>query len=521
MSGREGSTILFVDDDAANRNTFSWLLRSAGYVVREAATGNEALSLVNESPDLVILDVNLPDVDGFEVCRRIKAHPATSAIPVLHMSAVYVRSEDRTHGLEGGADGYLTKPVEPREVLATVHALLRARRAEEERLQLLAERARLAESLRLLLEATNEGIYGLDSAGCCTFVNRAACEMFGYRADELIGQKIHRLIHHHQASGLPYPEEDCPIVAVLQTGQGCRVDDEVLWRRDGTAFPAEYSCQPIRQGDALRGAVVNVLDITDRKRLEEQARQAQKMEAIGRLAGGVAHDFNNLLTIITGNVALMLAEMPATSPHHEVLQIVDKAAWRAAELVRQLLGYSRQTMLWLQTTNLNRCIDEVVGMLRRTIDPRILVEVRTDPQLWSIQADAGQINQVLVNLCLNARDAMPEGGSLVLETANQVVDVAAAGQHPDARPGEFVHLRVRDTGHGIPSDVLPRIFDPYFTTKERGKGTGLGLSMVMGIVQQHGGWIRCTSAPQQGSCFDIYLPHYPSCTATVSERSVS
>jgi signal transduction histidine kinase len=251
------------------------------------------------------------------------------------------------------------------------------------------------------------------------------------------------------------------------------------------------------------------IDVTQRKRLEDHLRQAQKMEAIGRLAGGIAHDFNNLLTVITGNLSLLLSGLPPGDPQRDLLKTVDQSAWRAAELVRQLLGFSRQTVLWLQPTDLNGCMTEVVGILRRTIDPRVGVEVHTAADLWPVRADPGQLNQVLLNLCLNSRDAMPEGGRLLLETANVILDEGAAQAFPDARPGEYVRLRVADTGAGIPAEILPRIFDPYFTTKQPGKGTGLGLGMVFGIVRQHQGWIVCSSTVGRGTSFDIYLPRLP------------
>ena len=254
------------------------------------------------------------------------------------------------------------------------------------------------------------------------------------------------------------------------------------------------------------GCVQLLSDVTPRKALEEQLRQSQKMEAVGRLAGGVAHDFNNLLTGVTGNLTLALQATPADDPRREFLLAAERAAWRAADLTRQLLGFSRQTKPHMEPIDLNRCVREAVELLRRTLDPSIEIAARYADDLWPVEADAGQINQVLMNLCLNARDAMPDGGRLELETANVRSTRRRREARPDRRPGEFVRLRVRDNGHGIPPDVLPRIFEPFFTTKEVGKGTGLGLAVVFGIVQQHRGWIECTSAVGQGTCFDVYLP---------------
>jgi CheY-like chemotaxis protein len=206
--------------------------------------------------------------------------------------------------------------------------------------------------------------------------------------------------------------------------------------------------------------------------------------------------------LIGGNVA--------DGASREMLVSTEKAALRAADLTKQLLGFSRQTMLRLELTNLNTAIQEIVGILSRTIDPRITVQVQAAADLWTARADPGQMNQVLMNLCLNARDAMPQGGLLVLETANVAVNDAYARLHLEARPGEFVRLRVSDTGSGIPPDIRPRIFEPFFTTKKPGQGTGLGLAMVFGIVKQHHGWIECHSELGKGTRFDIYLPRFGS-----------
>jgi CheY-like chemotaxis protein len=201
-----------------------------------------------------------------------------------------------------------------------------------------------------------------------------------------------------------------------------------------------------------------------------------------------------------------LAATAEKDPRRESLLAIETAAWRAAQLTRQLLGFARRSLLWLKPLELSHSVEEVVRLLRRTFDPRITVESRCPPDLWPVLGDSGQISQVLMNLCLNARDAMPAGGSLVLEAENVTLDDAAAEQHPGGRPGDFVRLTVADTGHGIAPEVLPRIFEPFFTTKEVGQGTGLGLAVVFGIIQQHQGWVECHSEVNKGTRFSIYLP---------------
>jgi nitrogen-specific signal transduction histidine kinase/CheY-like chemotaxis protein len=255
--------------------------------------------------------------------------------------------------------------------------------------------------------------------------------------------------------------------------------------------------------------------------VEAQLRQAQKMAAIGQLAGGVAHDFNNLLTVILSTAALLRENAALAARDRELVVAMEQAASRAADLTRQLLGFARQTVLRSEPVHLARIVDEVVGLLRRTIDPRVRLESITASDLWAVLADASQMSQVIMNLCLNARDAMPEGGRIQLETDNVTLDAAEARRHRAARPGEFVRLRVRDTGQGIPPDVLPRIFEPFFTTKGPGRGTGLGLATVSGIIEQHQGWIECQSEVGRGTCFDIYLPrsHQPVAPAPAPVRA--
>ena len=251
---------------------------------------------------------------------------------------------------------------------------------------------------------------------------------------------------------------------------------------------------------------VNPVNITQRKLLEAQFRQSQKMDAFGQLAGGVAHDFNNILAVIQLQAGLLKEAPDATQQQKDFADEIKKATERAANLTRQLLLFGRKQMLLPRDLNLSDIVGGITKMLQRIVGEDVLMVLKLSPQPLLIRADAGMMDQILMNLTVNARDAMPKGGSLTIETSGIVIDEDSAAQQAHARPGSFACLSVTDTGCGIPPEILSRIFEPFFTTKEIGKGTGLGLATVFGIVQQHQGWITVYSEPGRGATFRIYLP---------------
>jgi two-component system cell cycle sensor histidine kinase/response regulator CckA len=361
--------------------------------------------------------------------------------------------------------------------------------------------------MRQLIDSTAEGIIGIDLDGRCTTSNRAAMEMLGYSvADEIVGKPMHPLVHHMRPDGTAYPVEECPIVRSLRDGIAVHVDNEVFMRRDGTALQVSYWASPVRGEGRITGCVVTFLDTTEQRLLQEKFIQAQKMEAVGRLAAGIAHDFNNLLTAIIGFSELVIHQLPAASQTRLDVEEIRLAGTRAVTLTRQLLTFSRRQVLNPTVLDLNVVVAQTESLLRRVIGEDIILRTTLPPGLSPVRADVGQLEQVLVNLAVNARDAMPGGGTLTIETAEVDISDTYAATHPPMGTGRYVMVAVSDTGHGMDDEVRAHLFEPFFTTKGAGRGTGLGLSTVYGIVQQSGGFIWVYSEVGRGSSFKIYLP---------------
>jgi PAS domain S-box-containing protein len=514
-------TILLADDNADMRQYLRRLL-SAQYEVVAAPDGEAALALIyQQRPDLVLTDVMMPGLDGFGLLRAIRADAALSDLPVVMLSA-RAGEEASAEGLEAGADDYLTKPFGARELMARVRTNLelarmrRGRREAEEALRRINESleervasrtAALRDSesrFRILVEGVVDyAIFMLDREGFVTNWNPGAERIKGYRGSEIIGRHF-SVFYTEEDRANRMPER--ALATAAATGkfetEGWRV------RKDGSRLWAMVVIDAIRnEKGELVGFAKVTRDMTERRAADERIRQAQKMEAIGQLTGGVAHDFNNLLTVIFGNLESLQRHLPADRTElHRFADAAARGAARAARLTQQLLAFSRRQPLEPKPLNVNRLVTAASEMLRRTLGERIGVETALGASLWWVQADASELENALLNLAVNARDAMPDGGTLMIETANVFLDEDQPNGTGDIAHGQYVMLAVSDTGTGMPPEVAARAFEPFFTTKPKGQGTGLGLSQVYGFIKQSGGQVKISSEPGQGTNVRLYLP---------------
>jgi two-component system cell cycle sensor histidine kinase/response regulator CckA len=354
-----------------------------------------------------------------------------------------------------------------------------------------------------LLESACQAIVSTDRAGRIVLANRRTGEMFGYTGQELIGAPVELLLPESKRAAHGRQREDYfQRPRARPMGIGLDLSGR---RKDGTEFPVEVSLSSVETEEGIFG-IAFISDISLRKTLEAQLTQAQKMEAVGRLAGGVAHDFNNMLTVIAGYNRMVLDELSTLDPLRGYAEEILKAADRAAALTNQLLAFSRRQIMQPRVINLNAVIGQTESMLRRLIGEDIQLVMSLGADTGNIKADPHHIEQAIVNLAVNGRDAMPAGGRIIIETSNVQIDETYAKTHMGVQPGEFVMIAVSDTGHGMDSATRQNIFEPFFTTKQSGKGTGLGLATVYGMVKQSGGDIWVYSEPGHGTTFKLYFP---------------
>ncbi len=628
---KQPAIILIVDDAVANRETLRELLNADNFQLVEAADGPTALRLAAETPpDLVLLDVMMPGMDGYEVCRRLRADARLAEMPIIMVTALDDQAS-RLAGIEAGADDFITKPynrVELRARVRTISRLNRYRRLLETQEGLRESEARFIK----MAESSNDMFWFVaTNPERITFLSPAVERIWGrtaaqyYEDARLWTEAIHpddrprvRAAYEALISGraAQYKEEyrvvqpDGTVHWVLVTGMpihdacgvtvgagglarditerkqaeatllreqilftdltntipdhiyfkdrqsrfirinaamarlfGLRDAAEAVGKTDFEMFSEDHARQaygdeqrimesgepmvdfeeketwpdghitwvsttkaPLRDPQGCVTGLVGVSrDITLRKEAEEQLLRAQRLENIGMLAVGIAHDFNNALAPIV-MVGPLLRQHVGSPEGRHFIDIMEKSAQRGAALVRQLFSFNRGVGGERHLLQVRHVLREVGELADVTFGKSIRVETVLPGNLWPIQANANQIHQVLLNLCVNARDAMPQGGDLTLTAANRTLDAAEAAQIPDARPGDFVTIEVRDTGTGIPAAVLARIWEPFYTTKAEGKGTGLGLSTVRGILHQHDGFVTVQTREDHGTTFTAYVP---------------
>ncbi len=400
--------------------------------------------------------------------------------------------------------------------LATANEELEREIEERRQAEIVARESQA--QLRLILDTTAEGIYGVDRDGRCVFANRACARFLGFDdAVELLGADMHALAHGAGTGqrGDDQKDRDCKICATHLSGLAATSSsNEFFTREDGSEFIVEYLANPILGKGQVEGAVVTFFDATRRHAVEEQLRQSQKMEAIGQLTGGIAHDFNNLLSVVTGNIDLLITclndspDLPARA-HEEIerrAMAASRAADRGAELTGRLLSFSRRRAHRPAILDITESIAHITDILRHTMGSEIQFEMQVADAPWQIFADAAEFENVLLNLAINARDAMPSGGNLSLVIDNYNLTVPYIGSRVWVPAGQYLRISLSDTGIGMSKEVLQRVFEPFFTTKEAGKGTGLGMAMVFGFVEQSKGYIGIESEVGRGTEITIYLP---------------
>jgi hypothetical protein len=486
--------VLLIEDSEDDAELLARELKRAGFAAECARvqTAAELESTLDRGPwDIIVGDNSMPGFSGREALALVRARGRD--IPFIFVSGTM--GEDlAASALEAGAGDALAKG-DLRRLVPVIHRELRE--ARERRARREAEA-----SYSALVEQAPVGIYRSTPAGRFLSANAALARILGYASpEEMLALEMARDVYADPDERRRLVEQDTYTNQVYE-------ELEATWKKkDGTRIRVQLSVRASRDKDGrVEFYEAFARDITNQRQLEAQLAQAQKMEAIGRLAGGVAHDFNNLLTVILSYSELLLEDLPAGSADRDDVTQIRKAAQGASELTRQLLAFSRQQVLQPKVVDLNAAVSGIERLLARVLREDIKLRCVLAPEAGTIRVDPGQLEQVLMNLAVNARDAMPGGGFLTIETANVDLDAAYLQAHPLAKPGRYVMLAVTDTGVGMDTATQARIFEPFFTTKEVGKGTGLGLATVQGIVQQSGGVIWLYSEPDHGTVFKIYLP---------------
>ncbi len=515
-SCKNTAEILIVDDNSTNLELLTKNLSGEDYTIFSVASGREALEYLRSvTPDCILLDIRMDDMDGYEVCSRLKSNARTSHIPVLFISGC-TRIEDKLKGFAVGGDDFISKPFLKQEILARVRthvALSQLSRGVREPVvatnRIVSQQ--VDENLENFYEAVlqaDETIVITDKKANIWFVNPAFERTTGYPRDYVLG-KNPRILQSGEHDKSFYRA----MWQVLLQGKTWK-GELTNKRRDGSLYTEKATISPVLSKD---GQIINYIavkeDITRQRDLEMQLVHSQKMETVGRLAGGVAHDFNNMLGVILGTSQMLLHKKQLDDDTFKSIEQIQKAAHRAAETTRRMLSFSRKQIIAPEVVDLNTLVDNLRKMVRRLLGEDIDILFVPGEDICNIFIDPDQLRQIVMNLCINARDAMPDGGKITFETSKISFDEDYCARHGGYLPGRYVQLSIQDTGTGIDPEIMPHIFEPFYTTKEEGKGTGMGLAAVYGAISRCKGFIKAYSEQGQGALFTLFFP----CSESVEE----
>jgi two-component system cell cycle sensor histidine kinase/response regulator CckA len=530
--------ILIVDDNPANLKLLQAQLEEEGYHILRAADGVEALAVLRREPvDAIISDILMPRMDGYRLCYEVRKDARFCSLPFIFYTSTYTSPSDEKLARELTADAFLRKPVSPSVILEALRAqpspdrpagrrvipaadelgLMKeysermVSKLEGKNIELQETNLKLRESeerYRDLFDNAHDLIQTISADGRLLYVNRAWRETLGYIDSDIGNLKLLELIPADR-----HPDWEKLFREVL-AGKPARLAEMEFNTKDGKRVAVEGSMN-VKVTDGRPVSLRCIFrDVTEKKKFEGQLLRNQRLESIGTLAGGIAHDLNNALAPIM--MSLQLLRMKFTDAESgALLDMIAGSAQRGADMVKQVLTFSRGLEGRRAEVQVKHLVKEMQKIIQQTFPKSIQLRTEIGKDLWTLTADATQLHQVLLNLCVNARDAMPHGGKLSIQAENLRLDEQFARMNPEARAGPHVVLSVTDTGTGIPPGIRERIFDPFFTTKALGQGTGLGLSTVRGIVKSHGGFVSVYSEPGKGTAFKVYLP---SNTAALEDR---
>ncbi len=515
--------ILIVDDTPTNLEILFDFLGDSGFTVLIAEDGESAIARAEYAPpDLILLDVLMPGMDGFETCRCLKANELTKDIPIIFMTALS-DTVDKVKGLNLGAVDYITKPLQHEEVLARIELhlklqnLTKALQEQNQHLEAeISERKQAEEKIReqaALLDITTDAILLRDWDDTICFWNQGAEHLYGWNTQEAIGKNANQLLYK------PETVSQLQNVRKSLAESGAWQGELHQITKEGKEIIVASRWTLMRDKDGQPKSILTVnTDITEKKLLESQFLRAQRLESVGTLAGGIAHDLNNILTpILTAAQLLQLKQPNIDDRSQQMFKTIESNAKRGAALVKQVLHFTRGVEGKRTIVQVNHLCTEIKQIVEETFPKSIEFSLNIPPDLWAVIGDATNLHQVIMNLVVNARDAMPNGGTLSISAENIFIDQQYARMNIDACVGPYIAITVADTGMGMQAEILDRMFEPFFTTKEIGKGTGLGLSTVRGIIKGLGGFVNVFSKVGKGTKFKVFLPAVEATATPISE----